>query len=152
MVHHRERARRAHADEASNWGFGKSEHLEVKHVCKCTCFTTNTTLIPLHQAPKGRDLCSTCTKQFCVQSAEACRGAQIIESTDDSSTGFEGQVWAKCFGACALTVRDPTKDQSIVSLYLLCVVFLLLWAFLRSRQGQTLLDAVPRMLRQMLRR
>lgn len=152
MLDYLESARRAHTDQSSGWSFSKGQNLEVKHVCKCTCFTTNTTLIPLQQAPKGRDLCSTCTKQFCVDKIEACRGAQIIESNDDSSTGFEGQVWAKCFGAYALTVRDPTKDQTIVSLYLLCLFFLLFWAFLRSRHGQTFFDAVPRTLRQLFRR
>ena len=88
------------AEYTNDWGFNKNQNLEVLHVCKCTCFTTNTTLIPLHQAAKGNDLCSSCTKQFCVDRAEGCHGAKIVESTDDSSTGYEGQVWAKCFGTC----------------------------------------------------
>ncbi|WFD36418.1 hypothetical protein MCUN1_003297 [Malassezia cuniculi] len=124
----RNMARHSRADKTGGWGFGKSQHLEVLH------------------APKGHDLCSTCTKQFCVDNAEGCRGAQIVESNDDTSTGFEGQVWAKCF------VRDPTKDQSIVSLYLLCVVVLLCWAFLRSNRGTALLDTVSRAVRRSLGR
>ncbi|EDP44310.1 hypothetical protein MGL_1707 [Malassezia globosa CBS 7966] len=68
------------------------------HVCKCTCFTTNVTLIPIYWPKDGRNLCSTCTKNFCVEQVEGCRGAQIVETNSDTATGFEGQVWAKCFG------------------------------------------------------
>ena len=68
------------------------------HVCKCTCFTTNVTLIPIYWPKDGRNLCSTCTKNFCVEQVEGCRGAQIVEANSDTATGFEGQVWAKCFG------------------------------------------------------
>lgn len=81
-----------------NWHLG-NQQVGLMHVCKCTCFTTNTTLIPLYVPKRGRDLCSACTKQFCVERAEGCRGAQIAEGNDDTATGYEGQVWAKCFGA-----------------------------------------------------
>lgn len=68
------------------------------HVCKCTCFSTNTTLFPIYVPANGHDLCSTCTKEFCVERAEGCHGAQIADGSGDTATGFEGQVWAKCFG------------------------------------------------------
>lgn len=77
---------------------GDSQAVGLVHVCKCTCFSTNTTLVPLYDAADGKDLCSTCTKQFCVEMAEPCHGAQIADGTGDTATGFEGQVWAKCFG------------------------------------------------------
>lgn len=79
-----------------NWHLG-SEHVGLIHVCKCTCFTTNTTLIPLYAPTPQGDLCSACTKQFCLERAEGCHGAQIAEVNDDTATGYEGQVWAKCF-------------------------------------------------------
>lgn len=37
-------------------------------------------------------------------------------------------------------VRDPTKDQSIVFLYLVCVLALLLWALINSRLGQLFIE------------
>lgn len=111
------------------------------HVCKCTCFTTNVTLIPIYWPKDGRNLCSTCTKNFCVEQVEGCRGAQIVEANSDTATGFEGQVWAKCF------VRDPTRDQSIVFLYLVCVLGLLAWALVRSRLGQNWLQGLRNMVR-----
>lgn len=79
-----------------NWHLG-SKHVGIVHVCKCTCFTTNTTLIPLYVPTPQGDLCSACTKQFCLERAEGCHGAQIAEVNDDTATGYEGQVWAKCF-------------------------------------------------------
>ena len=128
-------------------GDAAQQPMGLVHVCKCTCFTTNTTLIPLYVPDKQGNLCSTCTKQFCVQRAESCRGAKIAESNVDTSTGFEGEVWAQCFGAsqthapARLTgaVRDPTRDQTIVTFYLLFVLGLLLWALLRSRTASALL-------------
>lgn len=76
-----------------------------------------------------------------MERAEGCRGAQIVESNSDTATGYEGQVWAKCF------VRDPTKDQSIVFLYLVCVLALLFWALIRSHYGQALLGRIRDRLR-----
>ncbi|WFD39418.1 uncharacterized protein MJAP1_002395 [Malassezia japonica] len=132
-----------HPNDLSNersWHLG-NKAVGLMHVCKCTCFTTNTTLIPLYVPQRPGDLCSTCTKQFCVERAEGCRGAQIAEGNDDTGTGFEGQVWAKCF------IRDPTKDQTIVLLYLIAVLGLLLVAFLRSRAGHAMLTRARRVLR-----
>lgn len=40
---------------------------------------------------------------------------------------------------CINKVRDPTKDQSIVSLYLFCITGLLLWAVIRSQFFQNLM-------------
>lgn len=42
-------------------------------------------------------------------------------------------------------VRDPTKDQSIVTLYLLCVLGLLLWAMFRNHFFQNLLGRLRQM-------
>ena len=47
----------------------------------------------------------------------------------------------------AHTVRDPTKDQTIVLLYLIAVLGLLLVAFLRSRVGHAMLARARRVLR-----
>jgi len=42
------------------------------------------------------------------------------------------------------TVRDPTKDQTIVTLYLLCVLGLLIWAMVRNHFFQNLLGRLRR--------
>ncbi|WFD44807.1 hypothetical protein MPSI1_003478 [Malassezia psittaci] len=124
-----------------NWHLG-NKHVGLMHVCKCTCFTTNTTLIPLYATARQRqDLCNLCTREFCLERAEGCRGAQIAQVNDDVATGYEGQVWAKCF------VRDPTKDQLIVLFYLFAVVALLLWAFARQRGGAALVMRLRNLLR-----
>ena len=78
-----------------------------------------------------------------MERANGCHGAQIVEGNTDTATGYEGQVWAQCFGTCpgfSDAVRDPTKDQSIVSLYLVCVLALLGWALIRCRLGQSLIE------------
>lgn len=101
-----------HPNDLSNersWHLG-NKAVGLMHVCKCTCFTTNTTLIPLYVPQRPGDLCSTCTKQFCVERAEGCRGAQIAEGNDDTGTGFEGQVWAKCFSTYTRS-HSPRSDQ-----------------------------------------
>lgn len=49
------------------------------------------------------------------------------------------------------SVRDPTKDQSIVIVYLLCVVGLLIWAFVRSRWGHLLMNNVLNIARRTVR-
>lgn len=90
----------AHPNDLSNdrnWHLG-TDQVGLRHVCKCTCFTTNTTLVPLYVGGKTGNLCSMCTKQFCLEQAAGCKGAQIAEGNDDTGTGYEGQVWAKCFG------------------------------------------------------
>ena len=84
--------------QARNWGGVKNQPVSLFYVCKCTCFTTNTTLVPILWPKDGQNICSTCTKELCVERAEGCRGAQIVEPNSDTATGYEGQVWAKCFG------------------------------------------------------
>ncbi|CEH14666.1 hypothetical protein CBOM_02492 [Ceraceosorus bombacis] len=69
-----------------------------------------------------------CTRQFCLdQGLESCKGATLERPDKDTGTGWEGQVWARCFQ------RDSYKDQSIVTLYILTVTGLLLFATLRTR-------------------
>lgn len=80
-----------------NWHI-HDQPVGLVHVCKCTCYSTNSTLIPLYMAQHTADPCSLCTKQFCVDHVEACHGAKIVDGSGDTATGFEGQVWAKCFG------------------------------------------------------
>lgn len=67
------------------------------YLCRCTCFGTNTTVVPLFSPTDAQNPCSTCTRQFCLsQSLEACRGARIERPDADTGTGWEGEVWAKC--------------------------------------------------------
>lgn len=67
------------------------------HLCRCTCFVTNTTILPLFSPLDPHNPCSTCTRQFCLsQGLEACRGARIERPDADTGTGWEGEVWAKC--------------------------------------------------------
>lgn len=56
-----------------------------------------------------------------------CKGAKLEHTDHDVGTGFEGDVWAKCFE------RDSYKDQSIITLYLLVVVGLVGFAAMRGR-------------------
>lgn len=49
-----------------------------------------------------------------------------------------------CVVKCTNAVRDPTKDQTIVLLYLMIVVGLLLWAFVRSPAGRALVARARR--------
>ncbi|SPO32528.1 uncharacterized protein UTRI_04272 [Ustilago trichophora] len=102
-----------------------SRHL---HLCKCTCFQTNSTLVPLYSPLDPSKPCSTCTRQFCLdQGLDMCKGAKLEHTDHDVGTGFEGDVWAKCFE------RDSYKDQSIITLYLLVVVGLVGFAAMRRR-------------------
>ena len=67
------------------------------HLCRCTCFVTNTTILPLFSPIDPHNPCTTCTRQFCLsQGLEACRGARIERPDADTGTGWEGEVWAKC--------------------------------------------------------
>lgn len=102
-----------------------SRHL---HLCKCTCFQTNSTLVPLYSPIDPAKPCTTCTRQFCLdQGLEMCKGAKLEHTDHDTGTGFEGDVWAKCFE------RDGFKDQGIITLYILVVVGLVVAAGLRGR-------------------
>ncbi|CAO1622919.1 unnamed protein product [Parajaminaea phylloscopi] len=97
------------------------------YLCKCTCFSTNTTILPLYAPIDPSNPCTTCTRQFCIeQNLKECQGARIEKPDADTGTGWEGEVWARCFQ------RDSGKDQTIVTLYLFIVVGLLVAAALRS--------------------
>ncbi|GAC93751.1 hypothetical protein PHSY_001316 [Pseudozyma hubeiensis SY62] len=79
-----------------------SRHL---HLCKCTCFQTNSTLVPLYSPSDPSKPCLTCTRQFCLdQGLEMCKGAKLEHADHDVGTGLEGDVWAKCFE------RDSVAD------------------------------------------
>ncbi|KAK0564908.1 hypothetical protein OC844_001500 [Tilletia horrida] len=102
---------------------------DSSYLCKCTCFGTNTTLVPLFAPLDPSKPCTTCTKQFCLDtlgSTPACKGAKIMASDGDTGTGWEGDIWAKCFQ------RDGGKDRTIVLLYVLTVLGLLVVAALRQ--------------------
>ncbi|PWN48165.1 hypothetical protein IE53DRAFT_305193, partial [Violaceomyces palustris] len=97
-------------------------------LCKCTCFSTNSTLVPLYSPVDPIKPCSTCTRQFCLdQGLEICKGAKLEKTDGDTGTGWEGEVWAKCFE------RGGYKDQTTVTLYLLVVAALLLVTAMRGR-------------------
>ena len=98
------------------------------HLCKCTCFQINSTLVPLYSPSNPAKPCATCTRQFCLdQGLEICKGAKLEHTDHDTGTGLEGDVWAKCFE------RDSRKDQNIITLYLLVVVGLVAFAAFRGR-------------------
>ncbi|SNX86037.1 uncharacterized protein MEPE_04746 [Melanopsichium pennsylvanicum] len=102
-----------------------SRHL---HLCKCTCFQTNSTLVPLYATSDPAKPCATCTRQFCLdQGLDICKGAKLEHTDHDTGTGLEGDVWAKCFE------RDSGKDQTIITLYILVVLGLVAWAGFRGR-------------------
>lgn len=98
------------------------------YLCRCTCFGTNTTVVPLFSPIDPQNPCTTCTRQFCLnQSLEACRGARIERPDADTGTGWEGEVWAKCLRP------DSERDKTIISLYILVIFALLAFAALRDR-------------------
>jgi hypothetical protein len=79
-------------------------------LCKCTCFGTNTTILPLMAPAAGSagaaGPCSMCTRAFCLEhAADACQGATLQTPSQDTGTGWEGEVWSRCFressGGCA---------------------------------------------------
>ncbi len=66
--------------------------------CKCVCFGTNSTVVPLFAPLDPAKPCGTCTRQFCLdQQLDSCKGAQLGETDHDTGTGYEGDVWARCF-------------------------------------------------------
>lgn len=98
------------------------------YLCKCTCFQTNSTLVPIYSPVDASKPCTTCTRQFCLdQNLDICKDAKLEHTDHDVGTGLEGDVWAKCFE------RDSYKDQSIITLYLLVVVGLVAFSALRGR-------------------
>jgi hypothetical protein len=68
------------------------------YLCKCTCFSTNSTILPLLSPIDPSNPCTTCTRQFCLdQKLYGCEGARIENPNADTGTGWEGEVWARCF-------------------------------------------------------
>jgi len=69
-------------------------------LCRCTCFQTNTTVIPLYapsSTSNSKNPCTSCTRQFCLdQNLEGCKDAKIERPDADTGTGWEGEVWARC--------------------------------------------------------
>ncbi|UZJ55105.1 hypothetical protein CBS101457_004425 [Exobasidium rhododendri] len=98
------------------------------HLCRCTCFVTNTTIVPLFSPVDPQNPCTTCTRQFCLnQGLEACKGARIERPDADTGTGWEGEVWAKCLRP------DSNRDKTLISLYVLIILGLLAIATFRDR-------------------
>lgn len=54
-----------------------------------------------------------------------CQGAQAGSADQDTGTGFEGDVWARCFQ------KDSDKDYAVVTFYVVAIACLLAWAFIR---------------------
>ena len=68
------------------------------YLCKCTCFLSNTTIVPIYKPADKANPCTTCTRQFCIdQNLSGCEGARIENPNADTGTGWEGEVWARCF-------------------------------------------------------
>lgn len=98
------------------------------YLCRCTCFVTNTTLVPLYAPADPRNPCSTCTRQFCLQQGlEACKGAKLERPNEDTGSGWEGEVWARCLQPAS------SRDRMILSVYVLVVVALLVFSATRGR-------------------
>ncbi|PWN90242.1 hypothetical protein FA10DRAFT_260108 [Acaromyces ingoldii] len=98
------------------------------YLCRCTCFVTNTTLVPLYAPVDPRNPCSTCTRQFCLQQGlEACKGAKLERPNEDTGSGWEGEVWARCLQPAS------SRDRMILSVYVLVVVALLVFSATRGR-------------------
>lgn len=98
------------------------------YMCRCTCFGTNSTVVPLPPPVPGQggNACSACTKQFCLGlRLDMCQGAQAGSADQDTGTGYEGDVWARCFQ------KDTEKDYAVICLYLLAIGCLLAWATVR---------------------
>ncbi|KAF9056189.1 hypothetical protein BJ165DRAFT_1431590 [Panaeolus papilionaceus] len=107
---------------------GAWNNWEATNFCKCICFATNYTILPLNLPDNPSQPCLSCTKQWCLnQNLPACAGAQLGNTNPDTATGKEGDVEARCFQ------RDSPRDQLIVTLFLLTVFGLLLGAGIKSR-------------------
>lgn len=98
------------------------------YLCRCTCFVTNTTLVPLYAPTDPRNPCATCTREFCLQQGlEACKGAKLERPNEDTGSGWEGEVWARCLQPAS------SRDRMILSVYVLVVVALLVFSATRGR-------------------
>jgi len=91
--------------------------------CKCTCYNTNSTIIPLDSPPSSASpnpsglpsqphrSCADCNKQFCL--------SYHLPICQDAT---ESDVFATCFQ------RDSKKDQAVVFVFLSATGGLLVWA------------------------
>lgn len=103
------------------------------YMCRCTCFGTNSTVVPLPRPgpdSKGGNACSACTKQFCLGlNLDMCQGASTGSADQDTATGFEGDVWARCLQ------KDSDKDYTVVALYLASIACLITWALVKTHMS-----------------
>ncbi|KAK7064219.1 hypothetical protein R3P38DRAFT_30593 [Favolaschia claudopus] len=101
---------------------------DAPNFCKCICFGTNNSILPLTMPDNPSQPCLSCTKQWCLnQNLKICAGATLGDTNPDTATGKEGDVEARCFQ------RDSPRDQLVVTLFLLTVFGLLLGAGVKSR-------------------
>ncbi|KZF22891.1 hypothetical protein L228DRAFT_247305 [Xylona heveae TC161] len=91
--------------------------------CKCTCFNTNSTIIPLTPPSDGNPgaaatTCADCNRSFCLEyRLPICKGAR------------EEDIFTTCFQ------RDSRKDEAFVFIFIFATAGLLLWALLRPWVG-----------------
>ncbi|KAF9069044.1 hypothetical protein BDP27DRAFT_1223239 [Rhodocollybia butyracea] len=101
---------------------------EASSFCKCICFQSNYTILPIKFPDTPSQPCLSCTKQWCLnQNLPICAGASLGDANPDTATGKEGDVEARCFQ------RDSPRDQLVVTIFLLLVFGLLLGAGIKSR-------------------
>ncbi|KIM48186.1 hypothetical protein M413DRAFT_439905 [Hebeloma cylindrosporum] len=101
---------------------------EATNFCKCICFGSSYTILPLTIPDNPSQPCLSCTKQWCLnQNLPICAGASLGNTNPDTATGKEGDVEARCFQ------RDSPRDQLVVTLFLLTVFGLLLGAGIKNR-------------------
>ncbi|OJA18700.1 hypothetical protein AZE42_01254 [Rhizopogon vesiculosus] len=109
---------------------------EVTNFCKCICFSTNYTILPLNTPDNPSKPCLSCTQQWCLnQNLHICIGASLGDTDPDTATGLEGDVEARCFQ------RDSPRDQLVVTLFLLTVLGLLLGVSIKNRMLKAGLDS-----------
>jgi len=103
-------------------------HWEGMYFCKCICFATNYTILPIYRPTNAAKPCLTCTKRWCAdQKLPICLGADVGEIDPDTGTGKEGDIEGRCFQ------RDSPRDQVVVTLFLLTIFGLLIGAAIRGR-------------------
>lgn len=97
--------------------------------CKCLCFGTNSTILPLYLPKDPLAPCLTCTRQFCLdQKLGICLGAKSGEEDLDTGKGESGDVEARCFRAlllpCTPTVcRSYTLESHLTAVFTVFTVF-----------------------------
>ncbi|KAF9241368.1 hypothetical protein BU15DRAFT_24344, partial [Melanogaster broomeanus] len=108
---------------------------EAINFCKCICFQSNYSILPMVTPDNPSKPCLSCTKQWCLnQNLDICDGASLGDTDPDTATGMEGDVEARCFQ------RDSPRDQLVVTLFLLTVFGLLLSAGIKSRMVKAGMD------------